>query len=181
MRLLRQGIYPQEISTVAPHLMRIAVYPGTFDPITKGHMDIIQRAVGIADKLVIAVAEDIPKTPLFDIEERAEMIRHDVAALKDAHRIEVSMFKGLLVDFAKQQNASIIIRGLRAVSDFEYEFQLASMNNRLNNQVQTVFLPAAENLQFIASRIVKEVARLGGDIRPFVSENVANHLLARVR
>ncbi len=158
-------------------MKRIAVYPGTFDPITKGHMDVIKRALCIADHLVIAVAEDITKTPIFDIKTRAALVEQDVQELgEDAKRISVASFKGLLVDFAKKKHANIIIRGLRAVSDFEYEFQLSATNAKLNAEIQTVFLPAGERTQFIASKLVKEVARLGGDISPFVSPQVEAEL-----
>lgn len=168
---------------------RIGIYPGTFDPITKGHMDVIKRALGIVDRLIIAIAEDISKTPLFSLEERVQMVREDVIrdqasgisdpSKKDNLSIEVEPFKGLLVNFADRKKAAIIIRGLRAVSDFEYEFQLAAMNYKLCPDIQTVFLPASENTQFIASRLVKEIARLGGDISPFVSANVSEKLLKR--
>ena len=156
--------------------MRVAIYPGTFDPITIGHMDVVKRAVDLVDKLIIAIADDIPKTPIFDLEERVDMVRHEIRSLRYADKIEVQSFHGLLVDYATQQQATIIVRGLRAVSDFEYEFQLASMNARLRQDIQTVFLPASENMQFVASRMVKEVARLGGDISPFVSPYVAEKL-----
>lgn len=156
------------------------IYPGTFDPITKGHLDVIQRASYIADRLIIAVADDVPKIPLFSVEERVEMVRHDIQhlSLPRTCDIEVMTFKGLLMDFAVEQKASIIVRGLRAVSDFEYEFQLAAMNTKLQPAVQTVFLPASENTQFVASSLVKEIARLGGDVSEFVSEYVAQRLRA---
>ncbi len=155
---------------------RTAIYPGTFDPITLGHQDVIKRALGIADRLIIAIADDIPKTPIFSLKEREDMVREDVTNLLDNDRIEVTSFSGLLMDFAAEKKASIIVRGLRAVSDFEYEFQLASMNTKLNPDVQTVFLPASENTQFIASNLIREIARLGGNVKPFVSANVANRL-----
>lgn len=159
--------------------MRIGVYPGTFDPITKGHMDVIQRALGLVDKLVIAIAQDTAKTPVFSLSERVDLVRNDVQFLvRDGATIDVLPFGGLLVDFAKAQGATLLIRGLRAVSDFEYEFQLASMNTRLNGDIQTIFLPASENRQFVASKLVKEVARLGGDVSPFVSEHVSQKLQA---
>lgn len=160
------------------HSPRIAIYPGTFDPITQGHLDVIQRGLRIADRLIIAIADDMPKTPIFSLEERTALVQGDITGLEEAHRIEVKPFRGLLVDFAKEQKAQLIIRGLRAVSDFEYEFQLSAMNAKLNPQLQTVFLPAGERTQFIASKLVKEIARLGGDIRPFVSERVAAKLYA---
>lgn len=152
---------------------RIGIYPGTFDPVTNGHMDVIKRALNIVDRLVIAVADDIPKTPIFSLKERTAMLAKDVDDAGFSDRVEVVGFHGLLIDFAEEKNASVIIRGLRAVSDFEYEIQLASMNSRLQSKIQTVFLPASENTQFVASRLVKEIARLGGDTSPFVSENVS--------
>lgn len=161
--------------------MRIAIYPGTFDPITFGHMDIIRRALSIVDRLVIGVAADSVKTPFFSLEERVAMVRQDIEPLlaKGAD-VQVEGFEGLLINFAKEYEANILIRGLRAVSDFEYEFQMAGMNTKLEPSVQTVFLPASEGTHFIASRFVKEVARLGGDISGLVSENVAKKL-AKIR
>ncbi len=160
--------------------MRVGVYPGTFDPITVGHLDIIKRALHVVDKLVIAVALDTGKAPIFDIEERAALVRTDIgqALGADAKRVEVKTFSGLLVSFAEENGANILIRGLRAVSDFEYEFQMACMNNRLNPAMETVFLTASETTHFISSRFVKQIARLGGDVSSFVSTNVANHLKA---
>lgn len=157
---------------------RSAVYPGTFDPVTDGHMDIIKRASNIVDHLVVAVAVNVGKEPLFTLEERAEMLSQEVAALGGdyATRIEVKPFDNLLVDFVRDAGATIIIRGLRAVSDFEYEFQMASMNGRLDSNIETVFLTASENHQFIASRFVKEIGRLGGDIGHFVSPRVKKRL-----
>jgi len=158
--------------------MRVGVYPGTFDPVTVGHMDIIKRAMHVVDKLVIAVALDTGKAPVFDLATRAQLVEEDIRMQlgKDAARVEVKTFSGLLVSFAQENNANIIIRGLRAVSDFEYEFQMACMNNRLKPDVETVFLTASENTHFISSRFVKQIARLGGDISSFVSANVAKHL-----
>ncbi len=159
---------------------RIGLYPGTFDPITKGHMDVISRALGLVDTLIIAIADDIPKTPWFSLEERVALVKSDIAQLKEHKRIKVVGFSGLLVEFARQQRASLLIRGLRAVSDFEYEIQLASMNSRLDASIQTVFLPASEQHQFIASRLVKEVARLKGDVSSFASKEVAEALKRKV-
>lgn len=155
---------------------RIGIYPGTFDPITTGHMDIIRRALRVVDHLIIGVAEDTGKAPIFGVEERAEMVREDAAAMNG--RISVEPFSGLLVDFARQHHASLLIRGLRAVSDYEYEFQMACMNNRLAPDIETVFLTASENTHFISSRFVKQIARLGGDISTLVSPAVAKHLHA---
>lgn len=158
--------------------MRVGVYPGTFDPITVGHLDIIRRALHVVDKLVIAVALDTGKAPVFDLEMRAELVRGEVQAAGISSRVEVQTFSGLLVNFAEEVGANILIRGLRAVSDFEYEFQMACMNSRLKPDVETLFLTASEDTHFISSRFVKQIARLGGDISFFVSANVANHLKA---
>lgn len=156
---------------------RIGIYPGTFDPITSGHLDIIQRALHVVDKLIIAVALDTGKAPVFDLETRARLVRGDLKLLgKDAGRVEVKTFHGLLVNFVRENKACIIIRGLRAVSDYEYEFQMACMNNRLAPEIETVFLTASENTHFISSRFIKQICRLGGDIGQFVSPNVALHL-----
>lgn len=158
--------------------MKIAIYPGTFDPITVGHIDIIKRAVDLFDHIIIATAIDNNKHPLFSIDERVEMIKEDVKKFGD--RVSVEKFDGLLVDFAREKNAKILIRGLRAVSDFEYEFQMFGMNSKLDPNLQTIFLPASETNHFIASKFVKEVARLKGDISKFVSSNVANKLLSKL-
>lgn len=157
---------------------KTGIYPGTFDPITVGHADIIERGLKLVDRLIIAVAEDIPKTPIFTPKERVALVEKEIAKLpkNDASRIEVIAFQGLLVDFAKKHKACTIIRGLRAISDFEYEFQMACMNTRLRPDIQTVFLPASEDTHFISSRFVKEIARLGGDISSFVSKDAAKKL-----
>jgi pantetheine-phosphate adenylyltransferase len=156
---------------------KTAIYPGTFDPITCGHLDIIRRALKLVDHLVIAVAKDTSKNPLFSVAKRVELVKQEVAHLNVDNAIEVVGFEGLLIDFARQKNSDIIIRGLRAVSDFEYEFQMFGMNSRLDPTIQTIFLPASESAHFIASRLVKEVARLGGDVSSFVSKNVEQELL----
>ena len=158
---------------------RIGVYPGTFDPITNGHAYVILRAVKIVDKLVIGVARNAGKGPLFTTDERVAIVREELAHLADAEtqkRVEVRPFETLLMNFAVSVDASVIIRGLRAVSDFEYEFQMAGMNNRLNSTVETVFLMASDRFQFISSRFVKEIGQLGGDVTPFVSARVAERL-----
>ncbi|MBI3707174.1 MAG: pantetheine-phosphate adenylyltransferase [Proteobacteria bacterium] len=154
---------------------RIAIYPGTFDPVTNGHMDIIVRASNIVDRLIVGVAINAGKGPLFQLEERVTLLHAELKALgsKFRDRIEVRPFETLLIKFAEEMGASIIVRGLRAVSDFEYEFQMGGMNRRMDPEVETVFLMASETNQFISSRFVKEIARLGGDISPFVSQRVA--------
>jgi pantetheine-phosphate adenylyltransferase len=159
--------------------LRVGVYPGTFDPITNGHTDIILRATKIVDRLVIGVAKNIGKGPLFTSEERVAIVKEEIAHIdgKDVQkRIEVKAFDNLLMHFAVEQGASVIVRGLRAVSDFEYEFQMAGMNGRLNATVETVFLMSADRYQFISSRFVKEIGQLGGDVTPFVSSRVAEQI-----
>jgi len=158
-------------------ILKTAIYPGTFDPITFGHLDIIKRALKLVDRLVIAVAKDTSKNPLFSVAQRVELVKQEVAHLNKDNIIEVVGFEGLLIDFARQKESDIIIRGLRAVSDFEYEFQMFGMNSRLDPTIQTIFLPASESAHFIASRLVKEVARLGGNVSSFVSKNVEQELL----
>tara|TARA_R110002110_G_scaffold260260_1_gene475931 strand:- start:118055 stop:118585 length:531 start_codon:yes stop_codon:yes gene_type:complete len=160
---------------------RIGVYPGTFDPTTNGHMDIIKRGARVLDRLVIGVAVNAGKGPLFSLDERVEMVRDEVAALEDAKIgvIEVKPFDSLLMQFAEAENADCILRGLRAVSDFDYEFQMAGMNARLNPDIEILFLMASERHQFIASRLVKEIAALGGDITSFVSATVARRVNER--
>jgi pantetheine-phosphate adenylyltransferase len=150
---------------------RIGVYPGTFDPITLGHIDIIRRAVHLVDRLVIGVTTNPSKEPMFTLRERLAMVRREVDGI--AGTIEVVEFDSLLMDFAEAQGASMIIRGLRAVADFEYEFQMAGMNQQLNDDIETVFLMADVSLQPIASRLVKEIARYGGAIDKFVTPAVA--------
>ena len=155
---------------------RIAVYPGTFDPITNGHTDLVSRAAQVFPKVIIAIAESPHKTPMFDLDERIDMARKDMAKWKN---VEVVGFSNLLVEFVQQIGASVIIRGLRAVSDFEYEFQLASMNRHLAPDVETMFLTPDEDYGFISSTLVKEVARLDGDVSSFVSENVQKAMQRR--
>ena len=162
---------------------RVGLYPGTFDPVTNGHLDVIGRAARILDRLVVGVAINIGKSPLFPLEERVELVRAetDVIAARTGTLIEVRPFEGLLVGFAQELGASMIIRGLRAVTDFDYEFQMAGMNRRLDHDIEAVFLMASETNQFISSRFVKEIARLGGDVSSFVPKLTLERTLARVR
>ncbi len=155
---------------------RIAVYPGTFDPVTNGHTDLVSRAARVFPKVIIAIAESPQKEPLFKLDERIDLARGELDRLGN---VEVVGFSNLLVEFVQQQGASVIIRGLRAVSDFEYEFQLASMNRHLAPKVETMFLTPDEDYGFISSTLVKEVARLGGDVSNFVSERVQAALSRR--
>ncbi len=162
---------------------RVAVYPGMFDPITLGHLDIIERAVKLVDHLVIGVANNSTKAPMFTLEERVEMIRHETLPMSGGGRatLEVRSFTGLLMKFAEGIGAQMVVRGLRAVSDFEYEFQMVGMNQRLEGEVETVFLMADPQHQAIASRLVQEIALLGGDVSPFVSVPVAEFLQKRAK
>ena len=157
------------------------VYPGTFDPVTNGHMDIISRATRVVDQLIIGVAINAGKGPLFTLDERVSMVKHEISQLAEgvAIRIKVQPFEGLLTDFAVSSGASLIVRGLRAVSDFEYEFQMTGMNRRLNPDIETVFLTASEKHQFISSRLVKEVVSMKGDVTHFVAPNVREMLLEK--
>lgn len=161
---------------------RIGLYPGTFDPVTNGHLDVIGRAARLLDRLVIGVAINTGKGPLFPLEERVELVKAEVAAIatKNGNVIDVLPFSTLLVHFAREVGASMIVRGLRAVSDFDYEFQMAGMNYRLDPEIETVFLTASERHQFIASRLVKEIAFLGGDISSFVPRLTHERVLKRV-
>jgi len=159
--------------------MRTGVYPGTFDPITLGHMDIIRRGVKLVDRLVIGVTTNPSKSPMFSVAERMEMVRREVAGIADG-AIAIVSFDSLLMDFAEREGASVIVRGLRAVADFEYEYQMAGMNQQLNDRVETVFLMADVSLQPIASRLVKEIALYGGDVAKFVPPRVAEEVKARV-
>lgn len=153
---------------------RVGLYPGTFDPVTKGHLDIVGRAAKLVDRLVLGVAMNAGKGPLFPIEERVRMLETAIApiAARNGTTIEVRPFDTLLIHFARRTGARVIIRGLRAVSDFEYEFQMAGMNARLDPGIETVFLMASEGVHFISSRFVKEIARLSGDVSPFVTQDV---------
>ena len=158
--------------------MQTAVYPGTFDPITLGHMDIIRRGAKLVDRLVIGVTTNPAKSPMFSVDERMAMVRREIAPIGAG--IDVVSFDSLLMDFAEREGATVIVRGLRAVADFEYEYQMAGMNQQLNDRIETVFLMADVSLQPIASRLVKEIALYGGDIGKFVTAAVAADVAARV-
>jgi pantetheine-phosphate adenylyltransferase len=158
---------------------RIGIYPGTFDPITLGHMDIIERGAKLVDELIIGVTTNIAKTPMFNDEERISMVEREVAALNNGN-IRVVGFNSLLVNFAAAQSASTVIRGIRGVTDFEYEYQLTGMNRQLNDSIETIFLMADVALQPIASRLVKEIAQYGGEIGKFVTPAVRDDVVARV-
>ncbi|HEX8388850.1 MAG TPA: pantetheine-phosphate adenylyltransferase [Sphingomonas sp.] len=157
---------------------RIGVYPGTFDPVTLGHVDIIRRGAKLVDKLVVGVTTNASKSPMFSVEERMDMVRHEVASI--GGDIAVVPFDSLLMDFAEAQGARVIVRGLRAVADFEYEYQMAGMNQQINPRVETVFLMADVALQPIASKLVKEIALYGGEIARFVPAAVRDAMLAKV-
>ena len=155
----------------------IGVYPGAFDPITFGHIDIIKRSLKIVNHIIVAIGENISKKTLFTISERRELIENDIKAnFQDSKNIEIKTFKGLLTDFAKKNNATCIIRGLRVVSDFEYEFQMTGMNYQLNPNIETIFLMSTDKKSFISSKLVKEVHHLGGDVSDFVSQNTIFNL-----
>lgn len=155
----------------------IAIYPGTFDPITNGHADIISKASKIADELIVAISTSFNKNPMFSIEERAKLAEIYLEKYEITSNVRIMKFEGLLVNFASKIGASIIVRGLRAVSDFEYEFQMACMNSRLDANIETVFLPASEKNQFISSKLVKEIASLGGDISSFVIPEIEQKVM----
>jgi pantetheine-phosphate adenylyltransferase len=159
-------------------MTRIAVYPGSFDPPTKGHEDLVRRSLALADRLIVAVAVNVVKQPLFSLEERLDMLR---AAVGDDARVSFHSFDGLLAEFAKRVGATIIVRGLRAVSDFEYEFQMALMNRQLHPSLETVFLVPAVDLTYLSSSLVREVAKFGGDVSPLVHPAVAQALARRFR
>ena len=155
----------------------IGIYPGTFDPITKGHSDLIRRAAKVVDKLIIGVADNSRKSPMFTHEERVDMVRDDIRNLAGLEcELEVNSFDNLLVRFAKQENASCVFRGLRAISDFEYEFQMTGMNAKLDPEIETVFLMASEKWQFVSSSFIKEICLMGAEINEFVTPNVAEKL-----
>ena len=158
--------------------MRTAIYPGSFDPLTNGHLDVVQRAARLFDHVIVAVAKNEGKNPLFTLEERVEMARRVV---KPHRNVKVDSFEGLLVDYVVANNARCIVRGLRAISDFEFEFQLALMNRKLNENVETIFMMPKDTYTFLSSRIVKEIARLGGNIKPFVPDVVEKALKKKLK
>ena len=166
--------------------LKIALYPGTFDPVTKGHLDIISRASRLVDRLIVAVAANAGKGPIFTLQERLAIAVYEVEQLvrqsseKKRGEISIKAFDNLLVDFARAQQASMIVRGLRAVSDFDYEFQMAGLNKAMNPRIETVFLVASDGSQFISSNFIKEIATLGGDVQPFVSSYVAEKLFQKM-
>ena len=155
----------------------MAIYPGSFDPITNGHLDLIERGSALFDRLIVAILRNAEKRPLFSVEERVQMLRETIAGLPN---VEVDSFDGLLVDYAAQRSASVILRGIRAISDYEYELQMALMNRRLRPEIETVFLMAGEEHSFISSRLVKEVVRLGGNISGLVPPSIEGRLRRRV-
>jgi len=157
-------------------MAKIVLYPGTFDPITNGHLDLIQRAARLFDKVIVSVAESEGKNPMFNVQTRVELVK---TVVQDMDNVEVCGFSGLLVDFAKEKSANALLRGLRAVSDFEYEFQLALMNRRLAPELESLFLTPAEQHSFISSTLVREVAELGGDVAEFVPQAVQDALKTR--
>jgi pantetheine-phosphate adenylyltransferase len=157
---------------------RIGVYPGTFDPITKGHLDVIERGIKLFDVLVVAVAEGLTKTPLFNVEERLDMIRAEVGKYKT---VRVESFDCLLMDYMKKKKARIVLRGLRVVSDFEYEFQMALINRKLDGDVETVFMMTSDNYAPVSSRFIKEIAKFGGDVSAFVTPGVSRGLEKKFR
>ena len=157
--------------------MRTVIYPGSFDPLHNGHLDVVRRAARIFDRVIVAVASNDGKKPLFTVEERYDMVRN---AVRDLGNVTADRFDGLLVRYVVQQNACAVLRGLRAVSDFEFEFQLALMNRKLDERVETLFLTPKDTYTFVSSRLVKEIARLGGDVTPFVPDNIVDALRAKL-
>jgi pantetheine-phosphate adenylyltransferase len=158
--------------------MRIAIYPGSFDPLTNGHLDVAQRAAKLFDRVIVAIAENDSKHPLFTLAERVAMVKKATAHLPN---VQTDSFDGLLVDYVAERKAKAIVRGLRAVSDFEFEFQLALMNRKLDENIETIFMMPKDTYTFLSSRIVKEIARLGGDVRSFVPPNVQSALIKKLK
>lgn len=154
-----------------------AVYPGSFDPVTNGHLDVIRRAASMFDRVIVAAASNLEKTPLFDMQERIHLVKRSLGSTKN---VEVDGFNGLLVRYARKKKASVVIRGLRAVSDFEFEFQMALMNRELDSKVETIFLMPKDEYTFLSSKLVKEIAALGGDVSKFVPKNVKNALAKKL-
>ncbi len=161
--------------------MKIAIYPGSFDPVTNGHLDIIRRASGIFDKVIVAVSINYQKKPLFSVEERVELTKRVIAENTDIKNVEVDTFTGLLADYADRKGAGVIIKGLRAVSDFEYEFQMALMNKKLSNHIETLFMMTSQEYSYLSSSIVKEVGKLGGDLNGLVPESVIKELKLKLK
>jgi pantetheine-phosphate adenylyltransferase len=158
--------------------MRTVIYPGSFDPLTNGHLDVIQRAASLFDRVIVAVAQNEGKQPLFTLEERRE---HVMEVTRELSNVEADIFEGLLVDYAVRRGACAVVRGLRAVSDFEFEFQLALMNRKLNSSVETIFMMPRDTYTFLSSRLVKEIARLGGDVTPFVPPRICAALKEKLK
>ena len=158
--------------------MRIAVYPGSFDPVTKGHVDIIKRAAKLFDKVIVAVALNLNKSPVFSFEERCELIRKSIDGVVD--NVEIDAFQGLLVDYVKQQNAQVIVKGLRFVSDFEYEFQMALTNRKLSDDIETIFLMTSYEYSYLSSSVLKEVASLGGSVVDMLPEPIHDEVVERL-
>jgi len=157
--------------------MRTVIYPGSFDPLTNGHLDVIQRATKLFDKVIVAVAQNESKNPLFDLADRVNLVQQ---AIKHLPQVEVDSFDGLLVDYVESRSGQAVVRGLRAVSDFEFEFQLALMNRKLNERIETIFMMPKDTYTFLSSRIVKEIARLGGDVSSFVPAHVQTALKTKL-
>lgn len=157
--------------------MRTAIYPGSFDPFTNGHLDVVQRAARLFDRVIVAVAVNAGKNPLFSADERRAMVRKSIAQIPN---VEADAFDGLLVEYVRKHSAQAVLRGLRAISDFEFEFQMALMNRKLNEEFETIFMMPKDTYTFLSSRIVKEIARLGGDVSPFVSPHVQAALAGRL-
>jgi pantetheine-phosphate adenylyltransferase len=158
--------------------MRTAIYPGSFDPLTNGHLDVLQRATKLFDRVIVAIARNDSKNPLFSLEERLALMKPAIAPMKN---VRADIFDGLLVEYAAKQKAQAIVRGLRAVSDFEFEFQMALMNRKLSENLETIFMMPRETYTFLSSRMVKEIARLGGDVSPFVPPHVAAALRKKLK